>query len=247
MLPQLLTIFLLGLSSTAHCLVMCGGIATALSGAMQNDAQQGSQSSATKLVAFHCGRISCYAMLGFVLGAVALSVSHLAVSLDTHSSAFHYAAAIIRLLTAVLLLVTAAYVAGINAWIKHFEALFTPVWNKVAPYTKNLMGMQTKVQAFKLGFLWGFLPCGMIYSALLWSLSQHANLNAALLMLFFGLGTLPGFLAAHLAQQQWLAWLRSSNTKKILAALIVLLALLSAYPAIDTLLFDDPHAGHSHH
>ena len=73
------------------------------------------------------------------------------------------------------------------------------LWRRVQPLVKPLVPMDTPLKALALGGLWGWVPCGMVYSVLLTAMLSGSALDGALVMGAFGLGTLPMLLAMGMA------------------------------------------------
>lgn len=239
LLPSLITAFILGLSASTHCIMMCGGIATALS----SNNQATKKGANYRLLSFHGGRILCYSCLGVLFGGIIQGSGQL---LDQQASFYNHIGAILRLCAAFLLVLTALYLANLNHSIKRFEQLFSPLWKKISPLTARYMAMNTNRDAIKLGFLWGFLPCGMIYTALIWSLSQQSSSLAGLLMMAFGLGTAPSLLLIQSFHLQVNKWLQKKAVKRLMALVIFTMAIWSAVPAITQLTAQEGAKGHDH-
>jgi sulfite exporter TauE/SafE len=91
------------------------------------------------------------------------------------------------------------YLAGWWSGLTRVEALGRGLWRHLQPLTSRLIPVHSLPQALTLGALWGWLPCGLVYSTLLWAASQGNATESALLMLAFGLGTWPVLLATGLA------------------------------------------------
>jgi hypothetical protein len=123
--------------------------------------------------------------------------------------------------------------------MKYFERKFSFIWRALQPLVKPLLGMQNIRQAFALGFLWAFLPCGMIYSTLLWASAQQQSAATSLLMFAFGLGTVPALLFLNASQQRILSVLKHRNSKRIIGALLIAYALFSISQNLPT--------SHKHH
>src|SRR5690606_5402718 len=102
---------------------------------------------------------------------------------------------VLRLLSGLLLIAMALYISRLWMGLSYIEQYGQVLWKKIAPFTKKLIPVTTPLQGFYLGLFWGLLPCGMIYSALLWSSTSGNALQSALLMLCFGLGTFPSMLS----------------------------------------------------
>lgn len=222
---ELLVAFLIGVSSSGHCLMMCGGIASSLS---SNVKQHAFLPRMSRTLLFHIGRISCYASLGFIIGDV------LRLAISTSPTAIFYS----RLFAGLMLIVIGFYVLGFGGVARFIESRMAFVWQKLQPVVRHFMGVQSYSDAYAIGYLWGFLPCGILYSTLLWASSQVGGTSAALLMLFFGLGTIPAlFFSGVLAQK-----LLSGRSKKVMGiALIIFGVWTMAFMVIG-------HGdGHGHH
>jgi sulfite exporter TauE/SafE len=191
---SLLTAFLLGFMGSIHCMGMCGGIIGALSlSSKQNDSSNQIYPKAIKAkpinpmilqLSYHLGRISTYGILGLIAGFVGLWLS------STHSSI----GLVLRSLSGVMLILMGAYLLGLTQSLSWLERAGTPVWKKLQPLSRNLLPVENLKQGFKLGLVWGFLPCGLIYSTLSWAIVSAQPIKSAALMVFFGLGTLPALL-----------------------------------------------------
>ncbi|HEY9032631.1 MAG TPA: sulfite exporter TauE/SafE family protein [Pseudomonadales bacterium] len=204
MFETLVSAFLIGLASSGHCLVMCGGIASALSSNI--DQQQGHRRLLTLLL-FHGGRILCYTLLGLVVGDLLRTALHGSPQLMFSS----------RLVAAGLLVLIGLYIAGINTVIKHIESRMAFVWRALQPAIRRFMPIRRFRDALVLGFFWGFLPCGIIYSTLLWASTSVDGHSAAVLMFFFGLGTIPALLSSNIVLQRFI----TGRSKKVIGLLMI--------------------------
>ncbi|MFC2417318.1 MAG: sulfite exporter TauE/SafE family protein, partial [Eikenella corrodens] len=90
----------------------------------------------------------------------------------------------------------------LNAYAAQVEKLGRPVWRRLNPLLNRLLPIQNTPACFGVGLLWGWLPCGMVYSASLYALGSGKAVDGALMMLAFGLGTLPNLLAMGLFANQ---------------------------------------------
>jgi sulfite exporter TauE/SafE len=183
---SLITAFLLGLMGASHCMVMCGGIAAAASSASPR------KNSLTFLLLFNLGRITSYSFAGLIVSLLGLWLA------DSHQIAQQ----ILRSIAGVLLILMGFYVARWWMLLTRLETAGQFVWRYIQPLTRTLIPIKTKPQALMLGLLWGWLPCGLIYSTLAWVAAHGEPALGALTMFCFGLGTLPGVLAAGIFAQQ---------------------------------------------
>lgn len=193
---SLLTAFLLGLMGASHCLVMCGGLAAAASKATHisrtGQKNPASNSQLAFLLIFNLGRIISYAGAGLIVSILGLWLA------DSH----HIAQQLLRSIAGILLVLMGFYIARWWMLLTRLESAGQFIWRYLQPLTRSLIPIKSKPQALALGLLWGWLPCGLIYSTLAWVAANAEPLMGAMTMLCFGLGTLPGVLAAGIFAQQ---------------------------------------------
>ena len=137
------------------------------------------------------------------------------------SHALDSIALVLRVVAAVMLILMALYIANWWKGLVRIEAVGRHVWAFVAPVGKQFMPVVRARQAFGLGAVWGWMPCGLIYSMLAWSLSIAEPLQGAALMGAFGLGTLPTVLATGVAARRISGWIRNPATRTVAALLII--------------------------
>ncbi len=178
-----IAVFLIGLLGGTHCIAMCGGIVGALT------AQRSGQKPAWQLsLAYNFGRIASYAAAGAAIGGVG-SLGLLLNNFLPLQMALYVAANL-------MLLALGLYLCGVTRALAITERIGHRLWGRIQPLTRRFLPARTVAQALPLGLLWGFLPCGMVYSVLTMALLAGSALRGAALMLAFGLGTLPNLLAA---------------------------------------------------
>lgn len=201
------TLFLLGFFGGTHCVGMCGGLSSAF-------ALQLPQHIPRTLLIFiiNLGRIASYTLIGSLMGAL----SQFGFLLDqTHAlQIILYAGANI------LLLLMGLYLAGLLAWASRIELIGKPVWRKLNPILNKLLPIQSLSGCLGVGMLWGWLPCGLVYNASLYALGSGSAVHGGLLLLAFGLGTLPNLLAIGLFATQLRTFLHNPNVR-LLAGLMV--------------------------
>ncbi len=129
------------------------------------------------LLAYNLGRILSYACAGLLIGLAGWAVAN------------SPAAMFLRILAGLLLIAMGLYLAGWWSGLTRIESLGRGLWRHIQPVANRLLPVSNVPRALLLGALWGWLPCGLVYSTLLWSASQGNALDSALLMLAFGLGT----------------------------------------------------------
>lgn len=210
LLPLLVSALILGLLGGGHCLGMCGGLMGALTLAIP---QEQRSRRLRLLLAYNLGRILSYATAGLLLGLAgwALGNSPLATGM--------------RVVAALLLIAMGLYLAGWWSGLTRIEGLGRGLWRHIQPIANRLLPVSSAPRALLLGALWGWLPCGLVYSTLLWAASQGNALDSALLMLAFGLGTWPVLLATGLAAERTRAVLRKRGVRIAGGLLVILFGL----------------------
>ncbi|WP_095157055.1 sulfite exporter TauE/SafE family protein [Pseudomonas sp. Irchel 3E13] len=210
LLPLLSSALILGLLGGGHCLGMCGGLMGALTLAIPPE-QRGRRLQL--LLAYNLGRVLSYASAGLLLGLAgwALAGSPLATAM--------------RVVAALLLISMGLYLAGWWSGLTRIESLGRGLWRHIQPVATRLLPVSSVPRALLLGALWGWLPCGLVYSTLLWAASQGSAVNSALLMLAFGVGTWPILLATGLAAERSNALLRRRGVRVAGGLLVILFGL----------------------
>ncbi|SHL79804.1 sulfite exporter TauE/SafE family protein [Phytopseudomonas punonensis] len=210
LLPQLISALILGLLGGGHCLGMCGGLMGALTLAIPAERRH---QRLRLLVAYNVGRILSYTAAGLLLGLAgwALASGPLAAAL--------------RSIAGLLLITMGLYLAGWWSGLTRIEALGRGLWRHLQPITRRFMPITSLPRALVLGGLWGWLPCGLVYSTLLWAASQGDALRSAALMFAFGLGTLPVLLATGLAAERLVGLLRRRGVRVAGGLLVMLFGL----------------------
>lgn len=239
---SLAAVFLTGLLGGVHCAGMCGGIVSAM-GVMQQrplpnrvnipvTVMHGSASEGkvqfsgaaaplTPLTAvsfYNLGRIGTYTLLGALAGGIGSTAWLMQSALPVQQFAYG--------LSSVLLILMGLYVMGFKGIAAQVEALGRHPWKFVKPFATARLSSSGSGNALVAGSLWGLVPCGMVYAVLSAALVSGSVRQGALLMLAFGLGTLPNLMLLGLSGQ-WLA--RASKKRPVrilLGAVIVAFGLL---------------------
>ncbi|MFA7269443.1 MAG: sulfite exporter TauE/SafE family protein [Sterolibacterium sp.] len=180
-----ISVFLIGLLGGTHCIAMCGGIVGAITVHLPG------QKMAWPLhLAYNIGRIFSYALAGAAMGSIGslglLLNEVLPVQLGLYIAAN------------LMLVALGLYLTGLTQALAFFERIGQRLWAGIQPFTRRFLPARSVSQALPLGILWGWLPCGMVYSVLTAALLSGSALRGAALMLAFGLGTLPNLLFAGL-------------------------------------------------
>lgn len=179
------SVFIAGLLSGVHCAGMCGGIVGLVS--MQ---PAGKRPAWQFQLAYNFGRILSYAIAGVIVGAIGQGGLALKSTAPVQEILFG--------LASIMMIIMGLYLAGIGQGVRQLEKAGSMLWHIIQPYTRKLLPADTLIKAWWLGVAWGWLPCGLVYSILLVALAMGNAWQGSLIMLAFGLGTLPNLLALGL-------------------------------------------------
>lgn len=182
MVTTLLAAFLAGLAGSVHCFGMCGGMAGAL-GMRARATATSTRAAHVRSLLYHVGRISGYTVVGAIGGALGHS-AHWALAFTRFESALRVAAGVL------MLLIAARVLTRWNAFAP-IETAGAKLWTKLRPLSTRAATNTHWSGSVATGLLWGFLPCGLVYSMLLLTLTTQSAIEGAGVMLAFGLGTLP--------------------------------------------------------
>lgn len=190
--------FIIGLLGSGHCIAMCGGITTMLTSAIPSSRHNSNQqipvntkneqklppSSFTLVFCYNLGRIASYTFIGAIVGFTG-SIAAKNIGLPLAS---------LRMVSAIFVILLGLYLGQWLMWLNKIEALGKKLWQFISPLASKAIPVDTPYKALSLGAIWGWLPCGLVYSTLTWALASSNIIDGASIMFFFGLGTLPALL-----------------------------------------------------
>jgi len=184
-----LAVFLIGLLGGVHCAGMCGGIVSALT--LQIPGKGDTTGPALTIhLAYNLGRISSYAIAGALMGALGSLGLLLNKALPVQM--------VLYVAANLMMVALGLYLTGLTQTLAFTERAGQWLWRRVQPATKRFLPVRGVAQAFPLGMLWGWLPCGLVYSVLTMAILSGSAARGASIMLVFGLGTLPNLMLAGL-------------------------------------------------
>jgi hypothetical protein len=218
--PGIMAASLAGLLGSAHCFGMCGGIV----GALQLAIPKSKFSSVIYLLNYNLGRIIGYSLLGLVAGLISLSVAK--------TFGINFGLNLLRIVGAIFLILMASYIGRWWLILSRFEKLGQKVFNPIRNMGKKWLPLTNPFQAILIGIFWGFLPCGLVYSALAYSATAPTVTDSVLRMTAFGIGTLPavGFMGGFASTLK--VWLQKPAVKQLAALLLLVLALWTVFPVM---------------
>jgi sulfite exporter TauE/SafE len=225
-----ITVLLAGFFGSSHCLGMCGAIVVLFEAP---DANAGGASAWLRRLSYNLGRGSFYVLLGATAGLSGGIVTQ--------------AAGVAPVLMALRLVAAALVIAiGLNLifdWqlTRFVESAGAGLWRRMSRLARHVLPANTIPRAIAAGFIWGSLPCGLVYSAVAIAATSGTALTGATIMLAFWLGTLPTLLFAG-ASAKYLQQLRSAKLMRRVAGILVILIGLAAL-----LPFATKSSGHDQH
>ncbi len=181
-LPVFLSALVLGFAGSVHCVAMCGGIAGALQQAMP---EKGPVESSLRSLLYSLGRITSYAVAGAIAGSLGTVFAPAAGGLGR-----------VHVAVGVVIVVIGLQIALGGRVFAPLERVGLAVWRRAAPLARRIGRPERAWQVFALGLVWGWLPCGLVYSALVLAAASGRPATGAVAMAGFGLGTLPAVWAA---------------------------------------------------
>lgn len=202
-----LTLFLLGFFGGGHCVGMCGGLSSAFALQLPPHLPR-----IGLIILLNVGRISSYVLIGGLLGAF----GQFSISLDQT----RWLQEGLLIAANALLLLLGLYLAGLSTWARHIEHIGVPIWKRLNPLLNRLLPIRNLSSCLMVGMLWGWLPCGLVYSASLYALGSGSAWQGAYLMLAFGLGTLPNLLAMGWFAAQLKGFLQHRGVRLVAGLLV---------------------------
>ncbi len=215
---SLLAAFGIGLFSSAHCIGMCGGIVGALSFGLPPHIRNDRRRLLPYILLYNLGRILSYALAGALAAGVGSGL--------LHGISPQYGHLALQWFAALVMIAIGLYLAGWFPRLALIESLGRPLWRYLEPLGQRLLPVRSPLQALLFGMVWGWLPCGLVYGALIYSLSAGSVAEGALFMALFGLGTLPAVATAGVLTSRVAHLARMPRARRAAGIFIILLGLL---------------------
>jgi hypothetical protein len=214
---NLFSAFIFGLFSTVHCIGMCGGIMGALALSLPAEVRSRPARLALYLGAYNLGRLGSYALAGALLGSLGQGLHNLM------SPRWGYL--LLQGGAALLLVSTGLYLAGWFPRLAFIEQVGQPLWRRLEPFGRRLIPVRSPLQALAYGAVWGWLPCGLVYTALLFTVVSGDGVQGAVFMLVFGLGTLPAVTGIGILAERFRRFARQPGLRRTGGVALILLGL----------------------
>jgi sulfite exporter TauE/SafE len=243
LMPLLVTAFMTGLLGGVHCVSMCGGIIAALPAHRPRSSaafplpvvsyeavvSASPAVQVSSLLAYNAGRLGSYAVAGALAGMVGSAALLFGQIRPLQHAGY--------LIANFFLMALGLYLAGVLPAFANIEHLGGQLWRRLAPRAAQTLSppwaptVSHTQRAFFTGALWGWVPCGLVYSNLIVAMTSGSSTNGAALLLAFGLGTLPNLLLAGVAAQQLRRWMQQIWVRRGAGAVIVMFGLWGLWRA----------------
>lgn len=205
--------FLAGAVGSSHCLAMCGPVVVLLE-------HQGSGArSLRRRLLYNTGRMAFYALLGALAGGAGATLLDVA-GVERGLSVLRVAATVIVFLLGVQLLTDIKFT-------RYLDKIGAAVWRRIAPFSKHVLPMSTPLRTLAAGFLWGALPCGLVYGAASLAATTASAANGALVMVAFFAGTVPALLLAGASAHRLAGWSRRASLRRPAGAVLCIVAIVA--------------------
>jgi sulfite exporter TauE/SafE len=213
------TAFLIGLAGGVHCVAMCGGIVSALNLRAVPPPGHTAESLApfSRQLGYSLGRVASYAVAGAVAGGAG--------GMGLFFKDVLPAQVVLLVVANGLIVLLGLYLAGLGTAVLTLERAGAFVFSTLKRLGARLTPAESGVRAVAVGLVWGFLPCGLVYSVLAMALVSGSALRGAGLMAAFGLGTLPNLLMAGVLVHRLRRFLSAPRTRLLAGLAVVALGL----------------------
>jgi len=213
-IPALTAALLAGLLGSAHCVGMCAGI-SGLFAVHANIATVRQQLPFA--FTYNFGRVLTYVLLGIVVGSFGSVIVKASPAM----------AGSIRILSGAIIILVGLKIAFDLRLLNPIERMGGTLWARIAPLAQSLVPVTSLPRALALGIVWGWLPCGLVYSVLLIAATSASSVDGAMIMVTFGIGTMPAMLMTGLGAAQVAQLMRRKGARIGLGLLVVFLGLLT--------------------
>jgi uncharacterized protein len=211
--------FVVGLLGGGHCAGMCGGIVGALTFGLPESIRDQFGKTLSYQLGYNFGRSTSYVLAGAIMGGLGVLLAQLV--------PIYAAQQVLLVIAALFMILLGLYLGGWWLGLSKIENLGNGLWKRIEPFARKLLPVKTPAQAWILGLAWGWIPCGLVYSMLIWTVSAGGVLQGAGLMLAFGLGTLPNLFAMGMLAGSLARWLKDIRVRRAAGLTVILFGLVT--------------------
>lgn len=219
MSPELIfpAAFLAGFFGSTHCLGMCGAIVVLFE--QQNTA---GLHRWLRRALYNLGRLGFYMLLGAIAGGASAVI--------VATAGARTALIVLRIVAGLLVVAIGLNLAFNWSFTQFLEKAGAGLWKRLSPFARQVLPIATPARAIAAGFIWGALPCGLVYSAVAMAATTGSVVSGALIMFFFWAGTVPALILAG-ASAEKLHRLKSHATiRRAAGAIMIVIGVLALAP-----------------
>lgn len=220
----LFTALMVGFLGGVHCLGMCSGVVGTLSFNLRPEVQLSLWRMFLYQLAYNLGRVTSYALIGALFGWLGHTVTSLATFLPAQQA--------LQIFAGAFMLALGLYVAGVWNGVVVVERLGSFIWKRLQPVVAKMTSVRTIPQAWLYGMVWGWLPCGLVYSMVIMAISAGGALQGAAVMIAFGLGTMPNLLLMGSFAFFFTRLSRNQRVRRVAGFLIMLMGAWQIWLAV---------------
>jgi sulfite exporter TauE/SafE len=208
-----LAFFAMGLLGGGHCAGMCGGIVGALTFGLPETIRSRLLDTLPYQLGYNLGRIASYVVAGAIMGGLG--------QLLVQFMPIYIAQQALLMIAGLFMILMGLYLGGWWLGLSKIEHLGNHLWKHIEPIARRLLPVTTPSQAWVLGFVWGWIPCGLVYSMLILAVSSGGVVEGGGRMLAFGLGTLPNLFAMSVVAGGLARWLKDIRVRRTAGLMVM--------------------------
>jgi len=231
-----LVAFAMGLATSLHCVGMCGSIIGTLTLSLSPEVRSIKRLMIPFIFNYNFGRIFSYTLAGAIAGVVESFIPAPMTEINGYR--------ILQIFSAIIMAGAGFYIAGWLPRFAYIEKAGIHIWRIIEPYGRKLIPVKDRTQAFLFGMVWGWLPCGLVYTALALALTTGDIAKSAMTMFSFGLGTLPAVMSIGIMTNVLTRLSRMQRFKQVVGLFLIALALLAAMPWLNPMAIITTHMNH---
>lgn len=217
-----LVAFIVGLFSSLHCVTMCGSIIGTLTLSLKPEIRENKKRLLPFIINYNLGRLFSYTTGGLIAGFLGTVL----IIPFNHETGYRA----LQILSATIMAGAGMFIAGWFPGFAYIEKFGSKLWRLLDPVGRKLLPVTKLHQAFLFGIIWGWLPCGLVYTALALAITTGNIVSSALTMLSFGAGTLPAIISVGAMGGAFSKLARMNRFRQTIGVLLIILAILSALP-----------------
>lgn len=212
-----LAAFIAGFFGSTHCLGMCGAIVVLFE-------QQQTQriDHWLRRILYNLGRLGFYTMLGAIAGGAGAVI--------VATAGARTALIILRLIAGLLVIAIGLNLLFNWNFTRFLENAGSVIWKRLSPLARYVLPIETPARALGAGFLWGALPCGLVYSAVAIAATSGGYLSGAAIMFCFWLGTAPALILAGASAARLQRWKSRALLRQAAGVVVIVIGVLALAP-----------------